>query len=247
MNLIIDEGNTRIKLAVFENGQLIHLVVSNVVDFEKKMAEVLLNHKIKAVILSSVTDKVCEIIHQLELENKVFLSENTMLPFTNLYETPKTLGADRLALVANAWSRFRNKNCLIIDAGTCVTYDFITKNGEYLGGAISPGLEMRFKGLHTFTEKLPLLEIPPIPVNNLGKTTQQSIQSGVLNGLVFEIEGHIENYLQQYEEVTIILTGGDADSLYKQLKNSIFVFPNFLLEGLDAILTYQNKNEAKNK
>ena len=247
MNLIIDEGNTRIKLAVFNNGQLAHLVISNSKDCKKAIDEILVNYSIEGIIISSVTEEINNILNQLNIKNNVVLSNETPLPFKNLYETPKTLGVDRIALVTGAWSQFTKENSLIIDAGTCVTYDFITKEGNYLGGAISPGLEMRFKGMHTFTKKLPNLKNPINPVEVTGKTTQQSMESGVLNGLIFEIDGYINHYLQKYKEVNVILTGGDANSLYKQLKNSIFVNPNFLLEGLNAVLTYQNKNEAKLK
>ncbi|MDO3694371.1 type III pantothenate kinase [Wenyingzhuangia sp. chi5] len=247
MNLIIDEGNTRIKLAVFKDVQLVDLVISNLEDCKEMIDVFIRKYDIKSLIVSSVTDDVNHIVGELAIINKFFLSHETSLPFTNLYETPKTLGVDRMALVAGAWSQFPNQNSLVIDAGTCVTYDFIDKHGHYLGGAISPGLKMRFKSMHFFTKKLPDLEIPSGSVEMIGKSTKQSMESGVLNGMVFEMDGAIAHYQQKFKDVNIILTGGDANSLYKQLKNSIFVNPNFLLEGLNAVLTYQNKNEAKLK
>ncbi|MGY5355950.1 type III pantothenate kinase [Wenyingzhuangia sp. IMCC45467] len=247
MNLIIDEGNTRIKLAVFKNVQLVDLVITNVKDCKEVIDVLLRKHGVKSLVVSSVTDEVNDVIDEVSISNKLFLSHETSLPFTNLYETPKTLGVDRMALVTGAWSKFPYQNSLVIDAGTCVTYDFINKQGEYLGGAISPGLKMRFKSMHSFTKKLPDLDIPLSPVEIIGKTTKQSMESGVLNGMVFEIDGAIAHYQQKFKDVNIILTGGDANSLCKQLKNSIFVNPNFLLEGLNAVLTYQNKNEAKLK
>ncbi|GGF76967.1 type III pantothenate kinase [Wenyingzhuangia marina] len=247
MNLIIDEGNTRIKLAVFKDVQLVDLMISNVKDFKEAIDNILGKHDIKSLMISSVTDEVNHIVDDLPVVHKVFLSHETSLPFANLYETPKTLGVDRMALVTGAWSQFPNQNSLVIDAGTCVTYDFINKEGQYLGGAISPGLKMRFKSMSFFTKKLPDLEIPLGTVEIIGKSTKQSMESGVLNGMVFEMVGAIEHYQQKFKDVNIILTGGDANSLCKQLKNSIFVNPNFLLEGLNAVLTYQNKNEAKLK
>lgn len=247
MNLIIDEGNTRIKLAVYNNSQLVHLEISNSKEVKTAISKILVDYSIDGVIISSVTESIHKALDQLNIKNKVVLSNETPLPYKILYKTPKTLGVDRIALVAGAWSQFTYENSLIIDAGTCVTYDFINKNGDYLGGAISPGLTMRFKSMHTFTKKLPNLEIPSNSVKVNGKTTKESMESGVLNGLIFEIDGYIKHYLQNYKEVNVILTGGDANSLCKQLKNSIFVNPNFLLEGLNAVLTYQNKNEAKLK
>lgn len=247
MNLIIDEGNTRIKLAVFKEVQLLELIVTNIEHCKIIINNILNKYDIKSLIISSVTDEVNHIVDDLPVIYKVFLSHETPLPFTNLYETPKTLGVDRMALVTGAWSQFPNQNSLVIDAGTCVTYDFINKEGQYLGGAISPGLKMRFKSMSFFTKKLPDLEIPLGSVEIIGKSTKQSMESGVLNGIVFEMIGAIEHYQQKFKDVNIILTGGDANSLYKQLKNSIFVNPNFLLEGLNAVLTYQNKNEAKLK
>ncbi|ANW95232.1 hypothetical protein AXE80_02560 [Wenyingzhuangia fucanilytica] len=247
MNLIIDEGNTRIKLAVFDETLLVDLVVTSIDGCEETIQKVITKYDIKSLIVSSVTDEINHIVSGLKLLNKVVLSNETPLPFKNLYDTPKTLGVDRLALVTAAWSQYPNQNSLVIDAGTCVTYDFINKQGEYLGGAISPGLKMRFKSMHSFTKKLPDLDIPLSRVDIIGKSTKQSMESGVLNGMVFEIDGAIAHYQQKFKDVNIILTGGDANSLCKQLKNSIFVNPNFLLEGLNAVLTYQSKNEAKLK
>ncbi len=129
---------------------------------------------------------------------------------------------------------------MIIDAGTCITYDFVNKNKEYLGGAISLGIEMRYKALHKYTSKLPLLE-KNIPSNFIGKTTDENIHSGVNNGVLNEINGVIEQYERENPFLTIVLTGGDTYFLAKQLKSSIFANPNFVLEGLNTILIYNNK------
>lgn len=247
MNLIIDEGNTRIKLAVFENSQLIDLVVCNVKLCKNNVEKLLTSYSINAIIYSSVTDEINDVINHIDIPYKVCLSDETPLPFKNLYQTPKTLGVDRLALVTAASHHYYQENCLVIDAGTCVTYDFINKQNEYLGGAIAPGLQMRFKSMHVFTKKLPDIEVPSKSIEVIGKTTKHAMESGVLNGMVFEIDGVINYYRQKFKDLNVILTGGDANSLCKQLKNSIFVNPNFLLEGLNAVLTYQNKNETKLK
>jgi type III pantothenate kinase len=147
------------------------------------------------------------------------------------------LGIDRIALASAAVHLYINKNVLVIDAGTCITYDFINSENEYLGGAISPGISLRYKSLHTFTDKLPLLE-----ANNskllIGNSTATSIHAGVVNGVLYEIDGFIEAYKNNYENLTVILTGGDAHFLRDTIKNDIFANSNFLLEGLNHILEY---------
>lgn len=239
MNLIIDEGNTRIKLAVFNEDELIEFQYASVKNCPEITSEILRKHKIEAVILSSVTDKINLFFDDLELKKKVKLSYLTKLPFKIDYETPKTLGVDRIALVAAAWKKFPKENSLIIDAGTCLTYDFVDAFGSYHGGAIAPGIEMRFKSMHDYTQKLPELKNPNKNVSLIGKNTQQSMESGVLNGIAFEILGSIQSYQQKNKNVNIILTGGDALSLEKQLKNEIFVDLDFLLKGLNEILKFQ--------
>ncbi|MFA5300654.1 MAG: type III pantothenate kinase, partial [Lutibacter sp.] len=169
--------------------------------------------------------------------NLIELDYNTKVPFLNNYATPKTLGVDRIALVSSAFSNYPNKNVLIIDAGTCITYDFINHEGNYYGGAISPGIEMRYKALHVFTEKLPLLR-PELMYQLVGDSTETSIHSGILNGVIGEIDSIVEKYRKKNTDLTVVLTGGDVNFLSNRLKNSIFANPNFLLEGLNTILTY---------
>ena len=158
-----------------------------------------------------------------------------------MYETPETLGVDRIALVSGAVKKFPNKNILIIDAGTCITFDFVNDKTVYFGGAISPGIEMRYKSLHAFTSKLPILE-KNYPQNFIGKNTIESINSGIVNGVTQEIKGVINQYKKKYTDLTVVLTGGDINFLAKQLKSSIFAHQNFLLEGLNEILIF-NKNK----
>jgi type III pantothenate kinase len=167
------------------------------------------------------------------------LSYKSKLPFVNLYETPKTLGVDRMGLVSAAIKHYPNKNVLVIDAGTCITYDFVNDKGEYLGGAIAPGLRLRYTALNNLTQNLPLLETTR-PKAIIGKTTESSIHSGVVFGAVKEIDGVIEHYRANYQDLTVILTGGDTEFLSNQLKNSIFAHSNFLLEGLNYILDYNS-------
>ncbi len=244
MNLIIDVGNSFVKLAVFNNGILIH---KEVVDI-KLVLEGVNSLKetypsIKKVIVSSVGKLNKETIQHIERPFDVImvLDANVKLPFKNLYATPNTLGVDRIALVCASVEQFPNNNVLIIDAGTCITYDFITVDNEYIGGAISPGLRMRYKSLNNLTANLPLLE-SEAPKSIIGNSTDASIHSGVVHGILKEIDGVIEEYNRKYSDLTVILTGGDANFLSKQLKSSIFANSNFLLEGLNYILQF-NSNE----
>ena len=243
MNLIIDVGNTRIKAAVFENDKLIDVSVFNEELLIEKIDFLISKFNLKRGIISSVKEISNKTF--IELQGKLFfliLDSNTKVPFVNLYKTPKTLGVDRIALVANAVEKFSNQNALIIDAGTCITFDFVNTKKEYLGGAISLGIEMRYTSLNTYTSKLPYLE-KKIPENFVGKTTEENIHSGVVNGVLNEINGVIEQYEKENLLLTIVLTGGDTYFLAKQLKSSIFANPNFVLEGLNTILIY-NKEEC---
>lgn len=242
MNLILDIGNTRVKTAVFEKDTLINLYIFDKNVIVSEIKKIIRNHQIKAAILSSVSiiskkkiDKLKNIIPFLSVSSEL------ETPFKNLYSTPKTLGVDRIALVFGAAIKYPLKNVLIIDAGTCITFDFLNKENEYLGGAISLGIEMRYKSLHHFTSKLPLLKTEK-PLNFIGNSTKQSINSGVVNGVIQEIEGVIKQYENKFLDLTIVLTGGDTNFLSKQLKSSIFANQNFLLEGLNQILIF-NKNK----
>ena len=165
------------------------------------------------------------------------LDHRTKLPFTNLYSSKETLGKDRLALVAAAQANYPNQNNLVIGCGTCITFNFINKKNEFLGGSIHPGLKMRLQAMHTFTGKLPL-----IPLENkaelIGNDTKSNMLAGVLLAAGKEIDGMIDEYLVKFPEMNIIITGGDADLLVYRLKNEIFAIPNFTLIGLNHILEY---------
>ena len=198
--------------------------------------------KIKGLILSSVNHFSSETLQELKLKCTLLIVDSDIkIPFKNDYLSPKTLGSDRVALISASINRFSNKNVLIIDAGTCITFDFITNSNSYLGGAISPGIEMRYKALHQNTANLPLLEVKR-PQCLIGNSTNNSIHSGVVNGVLKEIEGVIGEYEKKYNDLKVILTGGDGNFLSKQLKSSIFANSNFLLEGLNNLLEF-NKNE----
>ncbi|HCY00229.1 MAG TPA: pantothenate kinase, partial [Bacteroidales bacterium] len=169
--------------------------------------------------------------------NILHFSSEVSIPLKNRYKTPATLGTDRLALAVAASSIYPNSNLLIIDSGSAITYDIVTEHGEYIGGAISPGIEMRFKALNAYTVKLPLLAID----NNfplIGTTTKESMLSGVLNGALNEVDGYIQDVSKDYSTLKVVFTGGNANFFDKKLKNTIFVHPNLLIFGLNRILNY---------
>ena len=239
MNLIIDVGNTLLKLAVFDADVLQYKKACNKNDFLKTLEEVSeVFLEIDYCIISSVGNFTKEQFSKLQdLYPVKLLTHETPLLFANLYTTPKTLGMDRIALVSAASIQYPKANVLIIDAGSCITYDFKNSSNEYLGGAISPGVTMRYNALHNFTAKLPLLE-KNNPKNVVGDDTISSIHSGIINGVLYEIDGFVESYKSNYEDLTIILTGGDAHFLRDSLKSHIFANSNFLLEGLNYILEH---------
>ena len=242
MNLAIDVGNTRVKTAVFADDKMIELIVFPLSEILSQIKSIKNKYAVTNAIISNVaaiSDKKFNKIHQIV--PTLIVSSSISIPFQNNYKTPKTLGADRIALVAAAVKNFPHQNVLVIDAGTCITFDFVDENVCYFGGAISPGIDMRFKSLHFYTNKLPFLEKSTLD-NFIGQNTQESINSGVVNGVIQEIDGVIGQYKKKYQDLTIVLTGGDTNFLSKQLKSSIFANQNFLLEGLNELLIF-NKNK----
>ncbi|RTY89799.1 type III pantothenate kinase [Flavobacterium sp. RSP46] len=244
MILVVDVGNTRIKAAVFEGAMLLEVFVFSQIELEKNIKKILKNFKKTTdLVVSSVGDLGKQPFLAFDKEIKVhFISNKDSFPFQNKYATPQTLGIDRMVLAAGATLRYPDQNRLVIDAGTCITYDFIDQENNYLGGAISPGLRLRYEALHHYTAKLPLLSLG-IPEDLIGKSTSESIHSGVVNGLVYEIDGFINQYKARYLNFIIILTGGDTDFLAKRLKNTIFANSNFLLESLNQTFQHKTKND----
>ncbi|MEI6764195.1 MAG: type III pantothenate kinase [Bacteroidota bacterium] len=237
MNLVTDIGNTLVKVAVFDNGQIVERFVSNVHsrDLLKSIAG---RFPIKKAILSSVVKDSAEIAGYLEHNFRfVEFTDKTRIPIKNFYETPETLGRDRLAGAIAANNLYPGRNVLVIDAGTCIKYDLITAEGAYLGGAISPGISMRFKALHTFTGKLPLLGASSVDYL-IGKNTVESIHSGVLNGVYAEVDGIINQYRAVFPEMLVLLTGGNISNFEGKLKNAIFAVPDLQFTGLNIILEY---------
>lgn len=246
MNLIIDVGNSFVKLAVFELGTILDKKIVSTENFSENLNDFTKKHKnIEKGILSSVGNlPKSNFLSVKQSCDLLMLDHGTPIPFINCYATPKTLGIDRIALVCAAVGQFKNKNVLIIDAGTCITYDFVSAKAEYFGGGISPGLNLRYKSLNNYTAKLPLLK-PEQPKSLVGDSTKASMHSGIVFGILNEIEGTILRYEKEYENLTIILTGGDSKFLSKQLKSTIFVNSNFLLEGLNYILEFNLKEGLK--
>ncbi len=199
--------------------------------------------EIKNTIICSVreTGNLAQMVRE-HFPSLIIFDENTPLPFENLYLTGSTLGKDRLAAVAGANNIYPDRNVLVIDAGTAITFDLIDEQNRYLGGNISPGLMMRFRALHEFTERLPLLK-PTTGVPFLAKKTEDAIAAGVQNGIIFEIESYADRLSEQFSDLIVIFTGGDAKFFDKKLKSTIFADPDLILTGLNRILTYNVKKK----
>lgn len=239
MNLVIDAGNTAVKLAVFDSSKMEYLLTVDYTEVASALASLFDEYPdINSVLLSSVGPWTLEEEEWLPAACTLFLLDQELkLPYKMAYGTPETLGKDRMALAAAAVSHYPGQNVLVIDAGTCLTYDLITADAVYLGGAISPGVRMRYSAMHEGTSALPNLE-PHAPEDLIGTSTADSMHSGVVNGICFEIEGAVERYKLRLPDLTVILTGGDTQFLSKQLKNTIFAHSNFLLQGLNFLLEH---------
>ncbi len=246
MILTLDFGNTKIKAVVFKQFTIVKGYVFDTENIIKSISEIIKNHpEIVELLIVSVRNQDFTILQkQFNCLTVHIINRQFYFPFKNNYKTPDTVGLDRLVLVGGAVLQFPKKNRLIIDAGSCITYDFVDCEDQYFGGAISPGVQMRYKSVNHFTDKLPFLELSDLHAV-IGNTTNSSIHSGIINGVLFEIEGFIKSYRDNYDDLTVILTGGDGDFLAKRLKNSIFADHNFLAKSLIAI--YQNKTSHDKK
>ena len=236
MNAAIDIGNTFIKIGFFEDKKLlkknsnIHLI---------NILKLLKNFDVKKLIISDVAKKISHLYIQLGKKYSVlYLTHKTSLPIRNDYLTPETLGIDRLAAVVGAFSLYPYQNNLIIDVGTCITYDFLDKNARYLGGNITPGLKIRLQSLHQFTANLPLVETKNKNIHFWGNSTKTCIQSGAIYGIIYEIEGFIKQYRKSYFPLNIIFCGGDSEFFETKIKIPIFVQSNLILYGLNEILIW---------
>lgn len=242
MNLVIDNGNTRTKAFVFENDRVVMSDMDIPVD-RSYLEKLLKDYPISKSIVSSVGLFPGALISFLSAHtNLIEFSHNTPVPVQNRYESPGTLGLDRLAGICGAYQLYPAQASLVIDCGTCITYDMVDEKGIYRGGAISPGIRMRFSALHTFTVKLPLLNFDQQAPELIGTDSEKSIYSGVINGTLAEVEGLIGRYKESYPALNVIICGGDTAFFDTHLKNSIFALPNLVSLGLNSIIRY---NEQK--
>jgi len=238
MNLCIDTGNTRTKLAVFDGARLVHRQVCEPLTLDE-LKLLAYNQKVNRVILSSVAEVPAEV--EDFLKNNFFylqLTTGTPLPIAIRYKTPHTLGKDRIAAAAGAFGLYPGENCLVMDAGTCITADILSATGEFLGGNIAPGLEMRLKAMHHFTARLPMVSRELQTPDFIGDSTESAIWNGAMLGAVWEMQGFIRQCRKQFRPLRVILTGGDADFFAKNLKTKIFAHPNLVLFGLNIILQH---------
>lgn len=243
MLLAIDIGNSQIKGAVFKHNTISDTFIFAYSEWQKKIENIFERYPLLSHLIVSSVGKLSE-DDFLWIDKKIqisFVSRQMKFPFTNLYKTPNTLGVDRMVLASGAVLKYPKTNRLVIDAGTAITYDFVDAMDNYLGGAISPGLRLRYKALNDYTAKLPYLEKTEEDFF-IGQNTSESIHSGVVNGVIHEIEGFIDRYRTTYENFIIILTGGDTDFLAKRLKSTIFANQNFLLESLNDLYQFQNND-----
>lgn len=243
MYLAIDIGNTRQKAAVFSSEGEQLAVVSEQLLPTATISQLIEQYKVTHSILSSVGVERTD-IRQLLAERTLLtdFTHSTPLPTIIDYQTPQTLGLDRIASAVAAHSFFPHENVLAIQAGTCLVTDFVTADGHYLGGSISPGLDMRLAALHHFTQRLPKVERQPVS-KLTGTTTEESILNGVTYGIVDEINGIIERYQQQYETIKVVFTGGNKDDLQNSIKFPIFAASNIVLYGLYKILIFNAKGK----
>jgi type III pantothenate kinase len=240
--LCFDFGNTRLKCGVFINGQLAE-VLSLADSSDETIKGLLKKYQPGKTILSSVIDHNAGIEKILAAGSSFHkLSSQTILPFITPVGKPETIGADRLALCAAAVYFHPQKNNLVIGLGSCITYNFINKYNQFLGGSISPGMEMRFRSLQTFTATLPLIQPDSIAIGwnfpLIGYDTKTNILSGVLLGMAKEIDGIIDAYAEKFSNFNVLLTGGDAAYFARHLKSKIFADPDLIFKGLYAISEY---------
>ncbi|WP_026946261.1 type III pantothenate kinase [Algoriphagus marincola] len=233
-NLIIDIGNSRIKSALFSGEDLI---------WEKNFQELAeargfwRSQSFEHCLISSVRWSKEELESELDFPF-IFLTHATPIPIKNGYETPQTLGLDRIAAAVGAWKLSGEKPCLSVDLGSCMTFELVDEHNVYQGGAISPGLQMRAKAMHEFTARLPLVQVNEKITNPLGKKTVDGMRSGIWYGIAYEIEGQIRHYLREYPDLQVFICGGDAQIFDSLAKAHIFVVPNLVLRGLNCILNH---------
>jgi type III pantothenate kinase len=242
LNLIVEQGNTATKVAVYQHSKLIEATVHKTFEMSE-LGLLLERYPLENGIFSTVRepDKMIVDILSERLKKFLFFDDFVKLPLKISYRTPETLGKDRIAAVAGAHYLHPDKDVLVIDAGTAITYEIVEASGLYVGGNISPGLSTRFKALHQFTEKLPLVE-ETVQVPLIGTSTESAIIAGVVNGIIYEMDGYINAVREVYPGIFVFLTGGYSFYFEKRLKNAIFAAINLVLTGLNRILEYNVEN-----
>lgn len=242
VTLALDIGNSKIKAGLFNGRELLKQVSFPTLGLSKLEAwwqpfrPEMGIYSTTRKVLPNFTDQLAGIIPMTELHFSM------PLPVKLKYETPETLGKDRIAGAAGAQQLFPGHNVLVLDLGTCITYDMVTADGTFIGGQISPGLHMRLKAMHHFTAKLPLVPANTDP-DRVGSSTIANLQSGAFHGMLHEMDGFISWYSQNFDNLKVIITGGDASNFAAHLKNEIFAAPNLILQGLNYILLYQNDRD----
>lgn len=244
--LVADIGNTNSKVAVFREGRMSQLLERTDPESEA-FQQMLLMYPPGAWLISSVSAQTEAFRAKLSAHAPGFvLDHQTHLPIQITYTTPETLGHDRIANMVAAQAAYPSQPVLVIDAGTCIKYDIMHPDAIYPGGTIAPGLQMRFRAMHTFTDRLPLLELseidPKAMIPVTGHSTSTSMISGALASALFEARGMISHYQDQFGNLKVMLTGGDAPFFASRLKNQIFAVPNLTLEGLRIILEFNLKH-----
>ncbi len=243
MNLIVDIGNSFAKVAFFEGGEMLKWQRMDIGHVASFVGNSQLASECKRCIVSATVDLPPILVDTLRRlpADLVLLGAQSRLPFVNCYKTPQSLGTDRIAAVAGAQKMLPGENVLVVDVGSCVTYDMLTKDGCYLGGNIAPGLLMRFCSMHEHTARLPLVDTKGVSPD-LGYDTETAMRAGVLKGVEFEIKGYIHYLNNKFGLVKVVLTGGDADC-FKDLLADVSVYDaHLVLRGLDFILQYNEDN-----
>jgi type III pantothenate kinase len=240
MNLVFDIGNSHIKTGLFDRGKLLESLRLETIT--RDTLELLLEkHSPEAVLVSSVGKNEKSLFNAVgkELKTLIFLDHTIPMPLKISYTTPETLGHDRIAAAAGARKLLPGIPLLIMDLGTAITIDLVTANGEFKGGNISPGMLTRFKSLHDYTARLPLIR-KNASFPDFGIDTQSAITAGVQQGIIFELNGYIQLFENRYPGCKFVITGGDADFFVHKLKKPIFAFPDLVLTGLNHILEFNS-------
>jgi len=241
-NLIVDAGNTSIKMFLFDKGEIAHsLKCCAVEDLLSTLESAVPVNSIGKCIVSSVSVEQENIVAVFNPFFRVRLFDAKLrFPINIRYGTPGTLGSDRVAAVVGAYVRYPKRNILVIDSGTAITYDIVTAEGEYLGGNISPGLNTRFRALHNFTGKLPLLQVDDSMEGLFGTNTNEAIGLGVQNGILYEVEATVREFSRRFDDLLVVFTGGDSFFFEKRINFSNFAEPYLVAFGLNEILEFND-------